>query len=94
VTRAVIVCPSCGHRILPNVTARQEKILALVTKHTRVFGFAPTKVEIARALQLNESTVAKEIVRLTEQGRLSRRFRGGRNLVVVEQGSRQHERPH
>lgn len=79
----VTICPHCGHRILPNLTERQERLMATITTWHRTLGHAPSMSEIAAELRVNATVAQREVQRLLRAGHLRRAFPGARNLFPV-----------
>lgn len=93
--KPAIVCPNCGHRILPNLNDRQQRVFDAVRSSHGSRGYSPTIAELAHRLKIPEPTVKKDIDALVRKNLLQRPFHGARNLFLVpeaQQPARKHLR--
>ncbi len=90
--RPVVVCPNCGHRILPNATVRQQKILDAIARFSKNFGCAPTMPELAHVTGLTPNIVLREVEQLVREGGLTKRLHGPRSIALTPEAAQQPSR--
>lgn len=78
------ICPNCGHHIVPNLTGRQKRVYDAVVKFWKRHGHAPTLIELSVDLQLSKTAVQRQMEDLVRLKRLTKPFRGQRNIFPVE----------